>query len=82
MNGPRYPADEEAALKRCFVIDRIDGKPILAGHADCPDCDNPLSLHPMGRMDLTDDGVRVHLRVECSECGCGLRLVEDFDWGP
>lgn len=77
-----YGAKEAADLRIRFVIDRLDGQPILSGHADCPDCLIPLGPEPVGRMDLSEEGVRYHLQMSCSECCRTLDLDEQFEWGP
>lgn len=82
MSEQRFTSAQERELRARYVLDRLDGKPILSGHADCPECDAGLRLKPFGELELRDDAVRYHLHLECAECGRGLDVLEDFDWGP
>lgn len=82
MSDPGYTDAQKRALRKRYVLDRLDGKPILSGRADCPECEVALRLKPFGELDLRDDVVRYHLHLECDDCGRGLDVVEDFEWGP
>jgi len=82
VSEDRYTVEQERSLRMRFVLDRVDGKPILSGHADCPECCHPLGLEPFGHLDLRDETVRYHLHLGCAECGRGLDVIEDFEWGP
>lgn len=77
-----FTADELRDLRARYVLDRYDGKPILAGHADCPRCAERLTLEPLGRMEFGAAGLRVALRVRCPKCRRIVEIADDFSWGP
>lgn len=81
MSGPLFDGEVAERLRRRYVLDRCDGRPVLAGHADCPDCAVRLQLAPLGGMDLEEDRVRCHLWVRCPACRRALEISEDFEWG-
>jgi len=78
---PREDFDSEVAatLRARFVVDRVDGQPLLRGHAECPHCSIRLRPEPTGVMELHDDCVRIRMRVSCLACGRGLPIVEEFE---
>jgi hypothetical protein len=57
-----FESEHRESLRARFVIDRIDGRPVLAGHARCPHCDVKLRRDPQGRMDLGETAVRIECK--------------------
>ncbi len=73
-----FSAELSAMLRTRYVVDRIDGRPILTGVSKCPYCEIRLRPDPTGVLELHDDRMRVIFRVSCMACGRTLRIVEDF----
>ena len=75
-----FSPEQQVALRARYVVDRIDGKPILQGRARCPHCEVRLRLDPRGTLELEEKGVTATFRLQCPACGRTLSVAERFDW--
>lgn len=82
MSDESFTPEQQQVLKSRYVLDRVDGRPILTGHARCPECEVHLRPEPKGRMDLGEKLVRCTVSLQCPACGRKLSLSQEFEWGP
>ncbi|MBL8767255.1 MAG: hypothetical protein JNL94_07825 [Planctomycetes bacterium] len=81
-DGKKFDEDDAVLLRAKFVVDRVDGRPLLLGHADCPVCAVRLKLKPVGNMELRDAEIKIRFFVECGQCSRELSIEDSFHWGP
>lgn len=74
-----FTPDQQAVLRPRFVLDRIDGQPVLVGHAQCPECEIDLVPGRTGTMEFRSEAVRLTLHVKCPSCRKRMDVQDDFD---
>jgi len=76
---PSFTEQQEATLRPRFVLDRIDGQPVLVGHAECPECEIGLVPGRTGTMEFRGENVRLTLHVKCPSCRRRMNVQDDFE---
>ena len=76
---PTFTTEQQNALRPRFVLDRMDGNPVLVGHAQCPECSVSLVPGRTGTMEFRAEGIRLTLHVKCPTCRRRMDVQDDFD---
>lgn len=74
-----FTDQQQATLRPRFVLDRIDGQPVLVGHAECPECEVGLIPGRTGTMEFRGENVRLTLHVKCPTCHRRMNVQDDFE---
>lgn len=76
--GDEFTIEECAAVRSRYVIDRIDGQPMLLGFARCPRCEVRFRVDPRGEIEMRSHEMEITFRVSCMACGRKLSIGDTF----
>ena len=81
MLPPDFSQEEVRKIRSRYVVDRVDGLPLLLGRATCPLCEQAMVRQPVGEMDVSQEGICCRFFVQCEECERSVVIEDRFHGG-